>query len=206
DLLDEQRITHTLIPPSLLASVPQRPLPHLTTLLVGAEACPTELVNRWAPGRRMLNAYGPTEITVAATLSTPLTPHTPPPIGAPLPNTRIHILDQHLQPVPPGVAGELYIAGIGLARGYHHQPALTATRFLANPHHTDTPGARLYRTGDLARWNTHGETNRPANASSPTSSPSTAPTSIPPPCANNWPTTSPTTWCRWLSSPWTPCR
>ncbi|NLU68776.1 non-ribosomal peptide synthetase [Streptomyces sp. HNM0574] len=146
--LTHHRITHALLPPAVLHDLD--PLPdRLTTLVVGGEACPPETVARWAPGRRMINAYGPTETTACATLSDPLTPQDPPPVGRPNPNTRVHLLDPALRPVPPGVPAEIYIAGDGLARGYHRRPALTAERFVADPY--GPPGSRMYRTGDLAR-------------------------------------------------------
>ncbi|MGW2256265.1 amino acid adenylation domain-containing protein, partial [Kitasatospora sp. NPDC001660] len=155
DVLTTQRVTHSLIPPAALASVPAGNFPHLHCLIVGGDATSAELVDRWAPGRRMINAYGPTESTVAATISTPLIPGTgTPSIGTPIPNTRTLILDEHLRPVPPGVPGELYLTGDGLARGYHGRPALTAERFTANPY--GPVGSRMYRTGDLARWTHNG--------------------------------------------------
>ncbi|WP_344982323.1 non-ribosomal peptide synthetase, partial [Streptosporangium fragile] len=126
-------ITHALIPPAALASVPEVPLPDLRTLVVGGDACGTDLVGAWAPGRLMINAYGPTEATIAATTSGPLTPGEIPPIGSPVRDARAYVLDSCLRPVPVGVAGELYLAGPGLARGYLGRPGLTAERFVACP-------------------------------------------------------------------------
>ncbi|MGX7824528.1 amino acid adenylation domain-containing protein [Actinokineospora sp. 24-640] len=154
DVLARHRVTHALIPPTALASVPPTDLPDFATLIVGGEACTAELVRRWADGRRMVNAYGPTESTVAATMSDPLTPATAvPPIGKPVRGTSVYLLDAALRPVPPGVTGELYVSGAGLARGYLRRPGLTAERFVADP----IAGGRMYRTGDLARWDTHGD-------------------------------------------------
>jgi arthrofactin-type cyclic lipopeptide synthetase C len=107
------------------------------------------------PRVRLHNVYGPTEATVDSTVWTleansPV-PQGAPPIGKPLCNTRVYILDAHQQPVPFGVVGEMYLGGVQVARGYLNRPELTAERFLDDPFN-DQPGARLYRTGDLARY------------------------------------------------------
>nr|WSX22022.1 amino acid adenylation domain-containing protein [Streptomyces tubercidicus] len=154
-VLREARISHTLIPPATLATLPDGELPDLRTLVTGADAVSVELAGRWATRYRMINSYGPTESTVAATMSRPLSGEGLPPIGVPVANTRVYVLDAGLRPVPAGIPGELYIAGHGLARGYRNRAALTAERFVANPY--GTPGERMYRTGDLVRRRADGE-------------------------------------------------
>src|SRR4029079_6275358 len=123
---------------------------NLTTLLAGGEACSLELAERWSPARRMYNAYGPTEITVCATMSDLKAGETGIPIGRPLGNLTTYVLDDEMLPLPVGVAGELHLGGFGVARGYARRPALTAERFLPDPF--GQAGDRLYRTGDLVRW------------------------------------------------------
>jgi amino acid adenylation domain-containing protein len=155
-LLQEQRVTHATLPPSVLLVLPAEDLPDLRVLVAAGEACPEELVARWGRGRCFFNAYGPTETTVCATLYACAPEQSgPPPIGRPLPNFRVHVVDERLQPVPVGVPGELLIGGAGLARGYHNRPDLTAEKFIPDPF-SKIPNARLYRSGDLARYRPDG--------------------------------------------------
>ncbi|MGW5493961.1 amino acid adenylation domain-containing protein [Streptomyces olivaceoviridis] len=156
-LLSEERITHALLPPTVVGRFPDpAALPADLCLMVGGEACPPAVVERTAARVTLRNAYGPTEITVAATLSAPLAPDGGrPPIGRPLPNVRVYVLDTALAPVPDGITGELYVAGAGLAQGYRGRPATTAERFVADPY--GPPGTRMYRTGDLVRRRADGE-------------------------------------------------
>ncbi|WP_461118798.1 amino acid adenylation domain-containing protein [Saccharothrix stipae] len=145
-------VTHALIPPVALATVPDVALPSFRTLIVGGDACPPDLVAKWAPGRRMINAYGPTESTVVTSWSEPLEPGGTPPIGRPIPGTEVRLLDDDLR---PSTEGELYVTGVGLARGYLGRPGLTAQRFVADPF--GPPGARMYRTGDVVRTRADGQ-------------------------------------------------
>ncbi|MEV0948908.1 amino acid adenylation domain-containing protein, partial [Rhodococcus sp. NPDC049939] len=154
--------------PSVLAEVlehaPTPPQPQ-TVVLIG-EALPGGLVEKMhtlTPSTRVVNGYGPTETTIYVTCHTIAPGDTVPtavsgvPIGTPITNVQVYVLDTGLRPVPAGVPGELYVAGDQVARGYHHQPALTAQRFLPNPFATtDTGDARMYRTGDLVRWSADG--------------------------------------------------
>ncbi len=155
-LVRDQGITHVTLPPSALAPLEEAGgLPAGLTLLVAGEACPAPVAKRWATGRVMINAYGPTEATVAVTASEPLTGEDTPPIGRPVTGVRTYVLDDRLRVVKDGDVGELYTTGPGLARGYLRRPGRTAERFLANPF--AGPGERMYRTGDRVRARTDGQ-------------------------------------------------
>ncbi len=132
-LLRDQVITTVTLPPSVLAALPAAELPALTTLVAAGEACPVELVVGWGASRRFLNAYGPTEASVCATIARCPDAQQAPPIGQPIDNVQVYLLDARMQPVPIGIPGELYIGGIGLARGYLNRPDLTAEWFIPNP-------------------------------------------------------------------------
>ncbi|MCC8249247.1 non-ribosomal peptide synthetase [Saccharothrix luteola] len=156
DFLRDRRITHMILPPSLVSALPADcELPEGSTILVGTETVPPDVIGRWAGRLNLLAAYGLTEATVNSTLWKAVPEwDSAVPIGVPDPNTTVYVLDDRLRPVPPGVVGELYVSGRGLARGYIGQAALTASRFVASPF--GPPGARMYRTGDRARWRADG--------------------------------------------------
>ena len=149
-LVEGQRVSAAVLTPTVLASLDRARLGGVETLITAGEACPPELVAAWAPGRAMFNAYGPTESTIWATCSAPLSAGQPVGIGAPIAGVCALVLDARLNPAPVGVVGELYLGGPALARGYVGRVELTAERFVANPY--GAAGERMYRTGDLVRW------------------------------------------------------
>ncbi|QTL38237.1 amino acid adenylation domain-containing protein [Xenorhabdus budapestensis] len=156
--LEAQAITHACLPPALLHD--RADIPALTvkpTLILGGEAPSTALIQALCGRVTLFNAYGPTEITVCATVWPCPSDYTDTgvPIGRPTANTQIYLLDEYGQPVPLGAVGELYIGGVGVARGYLNRPELTAERFLVDPF-SDSPDARMYRSGDLARYRPDG--------------------------------------------------
>ncbi|MCV2490676.1 amino acid adenylation domain-containing protein [Geodermatophilus sp. YIM 151500] len=153
DFLEDNEITMIYCVPTVLATL-DRTLPLIRTVNVGGEACPRELVDRWGPGRRILNTYGPTETTVTCTMAE-LRPGRPVTIGHPLPTYRVTLLDDERRPVPAGEVGEICVGGPGVARGYVNRPDLTADRFIPDPR--GIPGERIYRTGDLGRFLPDGE-------------------------------------------------
>ncbi|NTU44045.1 MAG: amino acid adenylation domain-containing protein [Chlorobiaceae bacterium] len=157
--LEDSAITHITLPPTALALLPKAGLPLLESLVVAGEPCSPALAAFWSKGRRFFNGYGPTEATVCTTIAEcrheDISPDRPLPIGRPIANTRLYLLDRNRQPVPTGIAGELYIGGVGLASGYLNRPELTAEKFIPDPF-SSRPGERLYKTGDLVRYRTDG--------------------------------------------------
>ncbi|MFC5157061.1 amino acid adenylation domain-containing protein, partial [Streptomyces amakusaensis] len=146
-------ITHVLVTPSMLAALPEYAVPEGAVIITASESCPQWLVDQWATTHELVNSYGPTETTVCAT-GGPLPAGRPVTIGGPVANTDVYVLDEALRLVPPGVAGELYIAGSALARGYVGRSGLTASRFVADPF--GPAGTRMYRSGDVVRWDRSG--------------------------------------------------
>ncbi|EHB49688.1 amino acid adenylation domain protein [Mycolicibacterium rhodesiae JS60] len=153
-LLVSEHVTVLTQTPSAVAALRPQGLESVA-LLLGGEACPPEVVDQWAPGRVVINAYGPTEVTVYASMSKPLEAGAEVPIGAPPPTVAAFVLDERLRPVPEGVVGELYVAGRGVGVGYIGRTGLTASRFVPCPF--GGPGQRMYRTGDLVRWRPDGQ-------------------------------------------------
>jgi acyl-coenzyme A synthetase/AMP-(fatty) acid ligase len=153
DFLIANRISIAVLPPSLLAGLQKDRLPQLENLIVAGESCPARVAEEWGTGRKLWNAYGPTEASVWTTIfeCPGSEPPDAPPIGAPIANVRCYVLDDHLTPLPVGIPGELCISGAGLAHGYLDRPELTAARFVPDPFSV-APGTRLFRTGDRVCW------------------------------------------------------
>jgi len=150
--LQAERITHAVMPVAMLSALPEADLPELRTVGAGGDVMSSELVKRWGQGRRFFNVYGPTEVTITATVARCLPDGTAPPIGRPIANLRAYVLDRRGRLAPSGVPGELVLAGVGVARGYLNRPELNNKKFIPNPFGE----GKLYRTGDRVRWRMHG--------------------------------------------------
>ncbi len=159
--LKYHRISYAGIPPAFLSHLEFSDFPDLKTLVVAGESSNEKLMSQWRPGRCLINAYGPTENTIGASLNHFEHGDSVTNIGRPLPNIRAYVLDSQLTPVPIGVSGELYLGGAGVARGYLNRPELTAERFIVNPFASELDKlegyTRLYKTGDLVRWLPNGQ-------------------------------------------------
>ncbi|MGW0019705.1 amino acid adenylation domain-containing protein [Rhodococcus sp. NPDC003382] len=155
-LMRDRAVTHAFLTPSVAATVDPDDLDDCRVLVTGGEAVTGDVVRRWSTGgRAVFNAYGPTEATIMTHTAGPLSPDVPVALGHPVRGAGHLVLDSRLRPVPAGVPGELYLVGDALARGYHRRPALTADRFVANPH--GGWGERMYRTGDVVSRTATGE-------------------------------------------------
>ncbi|MBB4926133.1 non-ribosomal peptide synthetase [Kitasatospora kifunensis] len=150
------KVTTASIPITVLSSLDPGSLPGMDTIRVGGDVVVPEVAEAWARNHRVINNYGPTEagVTVSLFEVEQGAGYRSVPLGEPLANTRAYVLDDRLSPVPIGVPGELYVGGVGIARGYVDNRAKTAERFVADPF--GSPGARLYRTGDVVRWRPNG--------------------------------------------------
>lgn len=154
--IERNKITIATLPPALLSVLPLSSYPHLKTLVVAGETCPLDIMTQWSVNRNLINAYGPTESTVCATMHEFKPGDLNTNIGKPIDNMKIYVLDSFHKPLPVGVIGELYIGGAGVARGYLNREDLTRERFINNPFDTNKNKAggctKLYKTGDLVRW------------------------------------------------------
>ncbi|WP_395947750.1 amino acid adenylation domain-containing protein, partial [Caedibacter taeniospiralis] len=155
DYLNRHKITHTYLPPVVLAELPHQITTHLKTISYAGEPCNAKVAAYWSNKVQLFNLYGPTETTIYAQYK-PINCDEVRQIGTPIDNTTAYVFDEYFNSVPIGVIGELYIGGAGLARGYLNQPELTAEKFIANPFATEEDKHhgydRLYKTGDLVRW------------------------------------------------------
>ena len=153
-IIEDQNITHLHATPSLLQTITVRPYSSLKVVISGGEACSVDLARVWSKHVRFFNMYGPTEASIISTgflFNEAENPETllSIPIGKPVGNFKLYVVDDHFNPVPVGVTGELYVGGKGLARGYRNRPELTAEKFISSPFGAEE---MLYRTGDQVRW------------------------------------------------------
>ncbi len=149
DTLRDNEISIATLPPTVLKELETNQLPHLYTIVSAGESCTPEIIKKWSVNRNFVNAYGPTECTVCATLMDEISEIDTITIGKPIANTVIYIMNANQQLMPVGVIGEICIGGIGVARGYLRRSDLTEERFIQDPF---LPQHNMYRTGDLGRW------------------------------------------------------
>lgn len=152
DTLQKNKITVATIPPVVLEMTDYCESLYLKTLVTAGEACSSQVNKKWNREQLLfVNAYGPTEATVCTSVKICSDKNKKPTIGKPIDNVQVYVLDKYLQPVPIGVVGELYIGGMGIARGYFNKPELTAQKFIPNPF-SKNPNDKIYKSGDLVRW------------------------------------------------------
>lgn len=153
-------VSHVTLPPALLPLLTLPAWESVSTLVIAGDSCNLQTAEIWSQNRTLINAYGPSETTVCTSMGFYIAGQSCLHIGKPLQNVQMYVLDDHLNPLPQGVPGELYIGGVGLSRGYLNRPDLTVEKFIHNPfyNHTAPKGCSttLYKTGDLARWLTDG--------------------------------------------------
>jgi len=154
--LREYKISVVTLPPSILGTLLFTELAALESLIVAGEACPLQLAMTWRKGRRFFNAYGPTEVTVCATVASCEEEKNSLPMGRAISGAAVYVLDSRMLFTREGAVGELYVGGVGVARGYFNRPDRTAERFVPDPF-SEHPGQRLYRTGDLVRRREDGQ-------------------------------------------------
>lgn len=155
EVVNKSNVTHLHLPPSVLSLLAPDAMPSIKTVEAGGEKYSQELVEKWGKNTQFFNVYGPTETSISSSFKQCKVNDKVMSIGQAIPNVQYYVLDRHHSPCPVGVAGELFIGGVGLGRGYINQPELTSEKFIANPFHNEVSGAaseRLYRTGDLVRW------------------------------------------------------
>ncbi|MEI9425798.1 amino acid adenylation domain-containing protein [Mesorhizobium sp. Cs1299R1N1] len=155
EFMHRERITAAGLTPTAWNSLPSTDLPDLTVIKSGGEPMPSSLIERWGQKRRIFNSYGPTETTVYSIRTQVEAGRQKPAIGRPAINTKAYILDRYGNPAPVGAIGELYIGGVGVARGYINRDELTRELFQPNPFE-DKPKSMLYRTGDRVRYRSDG--------------------------------------------------
>ncbi|MEJ7807602.1 MAG: amino acid adenylation domain-containing protein, partial [Telluria sp.] len=154
-LVEQHRVTHATLPPVLLPLLKVAQWKSVHTLVVAGDACSDQMARLWSADRHFINAYGPSETTVCATVGSYQADRRRLHIGKPLQNVKVYVLTQGQDLAPQGVAGELHIGGVGLSRGYLNRPELTGEKFIVNPFHDAADPAsseRLYKAGDLVRW------------------------------------------------------
>jgi tyrocidine synthetase-3 len=161
ETLIQRKINYVYIPPVMLSILPTGLYPDLKSIIYAGEPCPKDIASRWSNKIKLFNYYGPTEATIYATgrIIKQSEVHL---IGRPVANTTCYVLDKTLSLVPVGAVGELYIGGVGVARGYLYSPNLTAEKFIANPFVNSEDqnlkdNLRLYKTGDLVKVTSHGD-------------------------------------------------